>query len=220
MTRRPAAILLALAAVGALSAAKPAPPVGGPGALDEGREYWRGQTISHCVGELRAVPDLSPDDLESICGCATDRLLAGSAPLPPVTMPLPLPVRGPITACTMRIHPDATSAVTRLGMTAGLPVPVPPPAIAPKPVDQADVGPPAESQESGGSGSDFWDWVRSITLPAWLTGASALLWVALGILVFGLLILKIRRRDPRNDLLGPPRRGGPPQPPRRPDLPR
>ena len=38
-----------------------------------------------------------------------------------------------------------------------------------------------------------------------------------------LLILKIRRRDPRNDLLGPPasmRRGAPPQPPRRPDLPR
>ena len=207
----------------ALPAAKPVPPDGGPGALDESREYWRGQTISHCVGELRAVPELSPDELESICGCATDRILAGSAPLPPVTTPLPQPVRGPITACTMRIHPDATGAVTQLGMTAGPPVPVSPPAIAPKPVDEADLGPAAESRNGGESGGDFWEWVRSITLPDWLTGASALLWVALGIFVFGLLILKVRARDPRNDLMGPPasmRRGAPPQPPRRPDLPR
>ena len=85
------------------------------------------------------------------------------------------------------------------------------------------MGPPADSRDGGESGGGFWEWVRSISLPAWLTGASALLWVALGILVFGLLILKIRRRDPRNDLMGPPasmRRGAPPQPPRRPDLPR
>jgi hypothetical protein len=206
-----------------LPAAKPGPPDGGPAAADESREYWRCQTISHCMGELRAVPELSSDELESICGCATDRLLAGSAPLPPVTTPLPPPIRGPITACTMRVHPDAASAVTRLGMTAGPPVPAPPPAIAPKPTDEADMGPPADSRDGGESGGGFWEWVRSISLPAWLTGASALLWVALGILVFGLLILKIRRRDPRNDLMGPPasmRRGAPPQPPRRPDLPR
>ena len=86
-----------------------------------------------------------------------------------------------------------------------------------------DTGPPVESQGSGDSGGGFWEWVQSIRLPEWLTGAGALLWVALGILVFGLLILKVRRRDPRNDLLGPPasmRRGVPPQRPRRPDLPR
>ena len=169
------------------------------------------------------MPELSPDELESICGCATDRVLAGSAPLPPVTTPLPLTVRGPITACTMRIHPDAAGAVTRLGMTAGPPVPVPPPAIAPKPVDEADVGPPAESRTGGESGGGFMDWIRSISLPDWLTGASVLWWIAIGIFVFGLLILRIRGRDPRRDLSAPPssmRRGAPPQPPRRPDLPR
>lgn len=204
-----------------LPAAKPVPPDGGPGALDESRDHWRGETISHCVGELRAVPELSPDELESICGCATDRLLAGPTPLPPVTTPLPQAVRGPITVCTMRIHPDATGAVTRLGMTAGPPVPVPPPATLSKPADEGDAGPPADSR-NGESGGGLQAWVRSLSLPDWLTGAP-LLWVALAILVFGLLILKVRRRDPRNDLMGPPasmRRGASPQPPRRPDLPR
>jgi hypothetical protein len=65
--------------------------------------------------------------------------------------------------------------------------------------------------------------VRSLSLPDWLTGASLLWWIAIGIFVFGLLILKLRRRDPRRDLTGPPssmRRGAPLQPPRRPDLPR
>jgi hypothetical protein len=128
-----------------------------------------------------------------------------------------------MTACTMRIHPDAMSAVARLGLDVR---PVQPPLVASppmnerKPVDEADAGTPAGSGQSGGG---FLDWVRSLSLPAWLTGADALLWVALGIFVFGLLILKIRRRDPRDDLIGPPsslRRGAPLQPPRRPDLPR
>ena len=89
-----------------------------------------------------------------------------------------------------------------------------------KPAGDADAGPPPERGESG---DGFMDWVRSISLPAWLTGADMLLWVALGIFVLGLLILKLRARDPRNDLLAPPssmRRGAPAQPPRRPDLPR
>ena len=78
----------------------------------------------------------------------------------------------------------------------------------------------AQKQLSGGG---FMDWIRSISLPDRLTGADALLWVAIGIFVFGLLILRIRGRDPRRDLSAPPssmRRGAPPQPPRRPDLPR
>jgi hypothetical protein len=96
MRQRTTALLLALTALAALPAAKPMPPDGGSGAPDEARENWRGQTISICVAELHAVPELSPDELESICGCATDRVLRGpgTGPLPPVTRPLPLQVRG------------------------------------------------------------------------------------------------------------------------------
>jgi hypothetical protein len=209
-----------------LPAAKPVPPGDAPaaGTPDAAGERWRGQGISVCVAELRAVPDLSPDDLEAICGCAFDRVLAGrgTAPLPPVEGgTLPPAMRGHLLLCTAQTRPDRTSQVARLNMrppAAVAPVAEPLPAEA-KPVDEAAGGPPAD-QESGGG---FLDWVRSLSLPDWLTGASLLWWIAIGIFVFGLLILKLRRRDPRRDLTGPPsymRRGAPPQPPRRPDLPR
>jgi len=210
----------------ALPAAKPV-PADGPGAPDEGRERWRGQTVAICVAELRAVPALSPDEKESICGCAADRLLDGNgaAPLPPATRPLPLQVRGRMAACTMRIHPDATSAVMRLSVANEPALVAPPVALPPnepKPVDTGAAEPAAASQDSGGSGGGFWDWVSSLGLPAWLT-ETPLLWIALGIFVFGLLILRVKGRDPRRDLSAPPssmRRGTSPQPPRRPDLPR
>jgi hypothetical protein len=130
-----------------------------------------------------------------------------------------------LVSCTARTRPDQVGAAEHLGLVApsSPPIAALPGADAPKPVDQVDAGPPAESRESGESGGGFWDWVRSITLPAWLTDAGALLWVAIGIFVLGLLILKVRRRDPRRDLLGPPssmRRDGPLQPPRPPELPR
>ncbi len=227
--RRAHAILLASLAAAALPAAKPVPPGDAPGgaAVDDGRERWRGQAISVCVADLRAIPDLSPDDLESICGCAADRFLDGNgrAMLPPVGPgQLPPMLQGQRLACTARIRPESASAVARLGMAARRiqpPVAETPPADA-KPPPDADTAAPAGT-ESGGESGGFWNWVRSLSLPAWLTGASFLWWIAIGILLFGLLLMKIRRRDPRNDLTGPPahmRRGAPPQPPRRPDLPR
>jgi len=57
MIHRAAAILLALAAATLLPAAKPVPPADPPGGgADDARERWRGQGISVCVAELRAVP--------------------------------------------------------------------------------------------------------------------------------------------------------------------
>jgi hypothetical protein len=210
----------------ALPAAKPVPPGDAPivGPV-ETYDGWRGEAVGACIETLHAIPELSPDDLEAICGCAAGRIIEsnGRAPLPTVERGrIPAMMRGPLMTCTARTRPEQAGAVMRLAMNAPQiqtppPAPAPPPLEA-KPVDEADAAPPAES-ESGG----FGDWVRSLSLPDWLTGASALLWVALGILVFGLLALKVRRRDPRNDLLGPPssmRRGAPPQRPRRPDLPR
>lgn len=238
MRQRTAAITRALAAAGALIAAKPVPPTDFP---DEAgaqltRQAWRDRGVPICVGRLRILPTLSPDDIETICACTFDTYLRGHGtnPLPGLgTDSIPVAMESPLLSCTARARPDQRENVRRLGAiwppgspmiareNPGAPDPVA--TAGPKPVDEVDGGPPAQSETSGDSGGGFRDWVRSITLPAWLTGASALMWVALGILVLGLLIMRIRRRDPRNDLLGPPpsmRRGAQPQPPRRPDLPR
>lgn len=217
-------IVLLAALLLALPAAKPVPPAEGAGAAEGTRDSWRAQAVAACIDRLHAVPDLSPDDLEAICGCAATRFLdvRGNAALPPVERgALPPAMNGHVMLCTAQTRPDRTSQVAQLNMRAPpivAPVAEPPPPDA-KPVEQSDAGPPAEGESGGG----FLDWLRSLSLPDWLTGASLLWWIALGIFVFGLLILALRRRDPRRDLTGPPpsmRRGAPPQPPRRPDLPR
>jgi hypothetical protein len=227
MRRRTPAILLALAALAALPAAKPLPPEDAPAeaAAQLTSQAWRSQGVPVCVARLHALPALSPDDVETICGCTFDSYLEGHGtnPLPSLDNDhIPVAMESQLLNCTARARPDQRGAVARLGAIwpAGSPM------IArdnPKPVDDVDAGPPEDGQARGGEGRGFWDWVGSLSLPAWLTGAPALLWVALGIFVFGLLVLRIRRRDPRNDLIRPPtalRRGAPPQPPRRPDLPR
>ena len=228
MKRQAAAILLALAALGALPAAKPAPPADPrETARFLAREAWRGQAVSMCVARLREIRNFSPDDLEIICGCTFDTYLQGhgTEPLPGLGAErIPVAVQSQLVSCTARMRPDQLNAVRELGHRA--PATLPPGALtgadAPKPAGDAALGPPAES-DRGNDGGGFRDWVRSITLPDWLTGAGVLWWIAIGIFVFGLLILKVRRSDPRNDLMGPPssmRRGTPAQPPRRPDLPR
>lgn len=229
-----ATILLALLAAGGLNAAKPLPPPDGPAATaaDE-RDRRRGQGISLCVGELRAVPALGPEDLESICGCAVDRQLGATGDTGSAPVRIEGALEGQILSCTARLRPERMTDVARWRMAAAQrraadPDPVIPPmpeATAPadgKPLD--DTGVPADGESASGEGSGgFLAWLGNLAWPAWLTGASVLWWVAIGIFLFGLLILKVRRRDPRNDLVGPPghmRRGAPPQPPRRPDLPR
>jgi hypothetical protein len=226
MKRQAAAFLLALAAIGVLPAAKPAPPADGPdgAARQLTSQAWRSRGVPVCVARLHTVRALTPDDLETICGCTFDSYLEGhgAEPLPGLANDqIPLAMEERLLRCTAETRPDQAAAVAELHATYPQPVALVatgPAADNPKPVDEADAGPAATS-----SGGGFWDWVRSITLPDWLTGAGILWWIAIGIFVFGLLILKVRRRDPRNDLLGPPpsmRRGAPLQPPRRPDLPR
>ena len=225
MRGRAAAILSALLAAGALTAAKPVPPPAGDGP-DQARERWRGHGISLCVGELRAIPEFSPDDLESICGCAVDRYLQGQGNRPSPDIRLQGALESQMVACTARIRPERAADVARQRMAAApqspAPVAVAPP-LAGKPTVEDEAPAEAEGGSEGeSSGGGVWAWLSNLSWPAWLTGASVLWWVALGIFVFGLLILKLRRRDPRKDLSAPPsymRRGVPP-PPRRPDLPR
>ena len=224
MTGRPAAILLALLAAGTLPAAKPLPPADAPAdAAAANRERLRGQGISLCVEELRAVPSLGPDDLEAICGCAVDRSLEGAAGDMPVRLEPRLEAR--IISCTAALRPPRLSDVAewRAARVTQGPAPVSDvPAMDGKPdagEEEADAADPGSAGSGGGLGA----WLGNLALPAWLTGASLLWWIALGIFVFGLLILKIRRHDPRRDLDAPPahlRRGASSQPPRRPDLPR
>ena len=230
MKGRAAAILTALLAVGALTAVKPVPPAAGPDdGGDPARDRWRGQGISLCIGELRAIPGLTPDDLEGICGCAVDRYLQGQGNRPDPDIRLRGALESQMVACTARIRPERAADVARQRVAAAPQSPAPPVvAQAAPPGDKPTAGDEAAAEteggsESGESGGGFWAWLGELGWPAWLTGASVLWWIALGIFVFGVLILALRRRDPRKDLSAPPsymRRGAPPQPPRRPDLPR
>jgi hypothetical protein len=229
MRRRFSLILPALLAAAALPAAKPVPP--DDAMAQPTSEAWRGRGVPVCVARLRAIREFTPDDLETICGCTFDSYLEGHGPepLPGLeTDRIPVALEEQLLNCTGRTRPDQRSAVRQLGVIwapGAPPIPGGGRAQDPKPVDEPGMGPPESqtSDSSGDSGGGFWEWVRSIALPDWLTGASVLWWIAIGIFVFGLLILKIRRRDTRRDLTGPPssmRRGAPLQPPRRPDLPR
>ena len=226
--RRPAAILLALLAAIALPAAKPMPPFDGSGTSgpEDARASYRGQGVSLCVADLRAVPSLTPDDLEGICGCAFDRFMEGreTAQLPAIP-----PGRfrgvmeGQLMSCTARVRPERMTDVARRVTT----VPERPPdvVIPPPPVD--DAKPPVDDVQPAGengarSGDGFRDWLNSLGLPAWLTGLSIWWMIAIGIFVFGLLIMAVRRRDPRKDLSAPPSTMTRTAhiAPRRPDLPR
>jgi hypothetical protein len=223
MMRRPAAIILALTALTALTAAKPVPPVdGGPG---DARDSYRGRSVSLCIADLRAVPSLTPDDLEGICGCALDRFMdgRGTAQLPEI-----VPGRfrgvmeGPLLSCTARVRPERMTDVARRITTVPERPPdviIPPPPVDTKPpIDEVQPG-----QENGSrSGNGFWAWLSGLGLPAWLTGLSIWWMIAIGIFVFGLLIMALRRRDPRKDLSAPPStmRSRAHVAPRRPDLPR
>jgi hypothetical protein len=210
----------------ALPAAKPVPPGDAP--APTAGETWRSQGVPVCVARLRAIRTFTPDDLETICACTFDDYLAGhgTEPLPGLENDhIPVAMEQQLLNCTARTRPDQREAVRQLGAIwpQGSPMIAQPPGESDaKPADEMDTEPLADSQTRD-SGGGFWDWLSALALPAWLTGASILWWIALGIFLFGLLILKLRRRDPRNDLMGPPssmRRGAPPGPPRRPDLPR
>ena len=227
MRRAAAAALLALAALAALPAAKPLPPAESPAdSAADARLRMRGQGISLCVAELRAVPGLSADDRESICGCAVDRTLSRLVDRPDAEARRQGVMDMQMVACTAQVRPERAGDVARR-RSAAQPT-TPPPVAEAVPVvtegkPEAEAEAPAEDPGGAESGGGVWAWVSNLGWPAWLTGASILWWIAGGIFLFGLLLMKLRRRDPRNDLVAPPahlRRGAPAQPPRRPDLPR
>ncbi len=232
MSRRAVPALLALLVMGPLGAAKPVPPDDAPRytSPQPTSAAWRSQGVPVCVARLRANRALTPADLETICGCTFDTYLEGHGnnPLPGLADDhIPIALENRLLSCTARTRPDQRTAVRELNAVwpRGYPPPVAPPTpmTDAKPPGDFDVPAGGERAEHESSGGGFWAWLRTLAWPAWLTGASVLWWVAVGIFLFGLLILKVRRRDPRNDLVAPPghmRRGAPPQPPRRPDLPR
>jgi hypothetical protein len=199
--------LAALAAVPLLAAK---PPAGGP--LDTEREAYRGRAVSACVAELRAVPDLSPDDLEGICGCALDRFLSGrgTEALPPLgASRLRGPMEGDLLGCAAELRPDRAAAIARRGIVPP-PLAAAPPA-APKPPPDEDAAAVDEAEPD----FDLWAWLRDLAVPAWA-------WIAISFLLILLAAALLRRRDDRRHLLGPPpsmRHRTGPVAPRRPDLP-
>lgn len=211
------AAALALAAA-PLLAAKPmllaAKPIADDGS-DPVREAWRGQGVSACAAELRPVPGLGADDIESICGCAFERYLPGrqTETLPPLA---PGRLRGVMEAeielCTARIRPEQVAAVAgRAGTPAKpetTPLPLPPPPLE-------DEQPPDKPAASG-PGFDLWAWLANVHLPRWLTDLPWWALIPLVPLVLALVGALFRRRDGRDDLLGPPphmRPGARPVPP-------
>ena len=230
MRHRAAAILFALAALAALPAAKPVPPGDAVQYTSEQLtpQVWRSQGVPVCVARLSANRALTPDDLEAICGCTFDSYLEGHGnnPLPGLADDhIPIALENRLLSCTARTRPDQRAAVRQLNITwrPGQPLPAAPEANYGKPADAEEAPADTEASSADSAGGGFWDWLGTWGWPAWLTGASVLWWIAGGIFVLGLLIMKVRRRDTRQDLSAPPshmRRGAPPQPPRRPDLPR
>ena len=220
IVRVPFALSLALlAALPAFAAVAPPPPPKPPATdgPDANSESWRGQTIGICVGDMREAENVSPDDLEAVCGCAADRLIAGRRG---EALPVPAPggirtlLGGELIACASERRPAVAAAIAR---RVAEPPPVLPPSLESKLTEEP--GPaPAEPPKRGGG--DPGSWFSGLSLPAWLTdsGLPTWAWGMLAVLAF-LLIRGLFRRDDRRDLAGPPSsmRQGPrvmPQPPR------
>jgi hypothetical protein len=157
--------------------------------------------------------ELTPDDLESICSCAFDRLVEAQPPASPGRFRGRLDTH--LTACTAEVRPDLVAAVARRGIEVPQAVTAPP--VARKPLPDQSAAP-----ESEDSAFDLWAWLRGFALPAWLAALPAWAWILLGLLAVLLIGGLLRRRDEPRHLLGPPpsmRRGGPPIAPRLPNPP-
>jgi hypothetical protein len=180
-----------------------------PGADDPERDHYRGQGISMCVAELRAVEGITPDDLEAVCGCAFDRFMPGreTAALPRIGPRRMIRLlAGPLVGCAVAQRPELGTAVARHVVAApNAPAiePAPPPVAAPTAAadDKRPLDPAA-----GGPGLDPSAWLDGLSVPSWLTGGRLprWAWLPLGALALALLGLFFRRRDGDRDLDGPP----------------
>jgi hypothetical protein len=214
-----AAALALLAAPVPAAVAPPKPPA--EGGADLARNEWRGRAIGLCVAAMRSPEGVTPDELESICGCGVDRLMAGQATgaLPALAPEgVGTELRGPLLACVSDESPAAAAALA--SRVAGLAQPPQADAEA-KPADTAlPVSTPAPAEAPKRSAADLgaWlsGWIGESGMPVWA-------WGALALIAF-LLLRGLVRRDARRDLIGPPsslRPGARPVAPRprRPDPP-
>lgn len=196
MAIRPAFLLLAagLAAFAAPLAAKPPGPAGAP-------DVYRERGIAICVAESTMAGERGGNDLEAICGCAIDRFIdsRGATALRSLGSGL---LRGAIAdevaACTAELGPErATDAA---GPEVARPEPAPgakPPAPTPASVDSAAAAPEGARFDPGA-------WLRGLDIRARLAALPAWAWIAIGFLALLLLGARLRGRDDRRHLLGPP----------------
>ena len=199
------AVSLALLAAPALAAVAPPPPPKPPAeaGADANAESWRGQAIGICVGDLRDAEGVGPDELEAVCGCAVDRLMAAQRGQ---SLPVPAPgqaraaLRGELLGCATARRPAIAAAIAR---RLAEPPPVLPPTLESKPTGDSEPVPAESPKREGG---DLGAWFSGLSLPAWLTdtGLPTWAWGILAAIAF-LLIRGLFRRDDRRDLAGPPR---------------
>ena len=181
-----------------------------PGA-DPAQEQWRAQTLPVCTAGLATAEGVTPDELATICGCATGRYLDThqAGPLPAIdAAQLRTELGGRILSCTIQELPARASAVSRWFATRGA---IAPPVIAEPGLQPAAVDKPAADGEdnaappSSRNGLDPGGWWES--LRSRVAGSGLPLWAWLPIIVFVLLVLRgLSRRRDRPDLVGPPRR--------------
>jgi hypothetical protein len=179
-----------------LAAKPPAPDASDP------REIYRDRGISICVAEMATVPDIGPDGLEAMCGCALDRFMArGPTGAPPPLGPdrLGAVMAGELMSCAAGRDSALAAAVARRlagpAMRAPAAAPAPPPPI----------GAPDKRHAGGGPRFDPADWFSGFTAPRWLAALPLWAWAPLALLFFALVRGLLRRRDGRGDLIGPPR---------------
>jgi hypothetical protein len=191
----------ALAAVAWLASAPPLaakPPA--PDASDP-REVYRDRGISICVAEMGTIPDIDPDGLEAMCGCALDRFM----PRWPTGAPPPLGsdrigavMASELMSCAAGRDAALAAAVARrLAEPAMRTAPAAPP--------PASVAAPDKRPVPAGPGFDPVGWFAGLTAPRWLAVLPLWAWPPLALLAFALVRALRRRRDGRGDLLGPPR---------------
>lgn len=213
MQVRPLLAFLAVALAAApLAAQKPA----AGDKTDPAQQRWRERGIALCVAELRPVEGMTPDALESICGCAIERFMAnrpaGALPELEGDRGLRGTIGGPVLACAFQQQePELVSAVSRwlTGRAPATPVtPVPSisPLPAPAPAPEADKPESAAAPEAAaGPGFSLGDWWDGLAWPGWLSPAGVPLWLLLPLGLLALIQLaRLLRRDSSRDLIQAP----------------
>jgi len=201
--------LLRTASLAAVAGLALAPPLAAkPPAYDpsDPRQVYRERGVSTCVAEMRTIPRMTPDDLEAMCGCALDRFMPRwpTGALPPLGPGRMGSVMGSeLLSCAAGQDAELAAGVARRLAEAAMQAPpaAPPPASIPMPEAAVPDKRPAPSAPRFDPGA----WLDGLTPPRWLAGIPLWAWLPIGLLVFILLRALLRRRDDRQDLMGPPR---------------